>query len=351
MSMISANYTRLIAASEGTYGTDAVNVVLTTNTADIIYQEVADPAVTPEITVVEINRSRGGAAGNAHGVIKNKCTVSARIPLLGRGSGEDYPYYAPFLKAMNLAESLDTGDGVYVPATVQQAGMTVYLYHYNLEDSKQRLQIATGVRGSASLELALDAEAAFTFEGVGQYAELTDPYNFFNTTTGVAQLLKDGTTPVTARTSGTEFYSALEPVLCTNITLTVDSVAFPIASMSLDLAWAVDEVRTVTGATVLQKVLLTRANEGARMSGTMLLVDGATAFDKALDLYRDGSEVSLVATLSNSTETITITAGNLQLGNIEASAQGGFLGWNLPFFLNGDWSGLTDNYEFELRYS
>lgn len=351
MSMISANYTRLIAASEGTYGTDAVNTVLTTNTADIIYQEVADPAVTPEITVVEINRSRGGAAGNAHGVIKNKCTVSARIPLLGRGSGEDYPYYAPFLKAMNLAEALATGDAVYTPATVQQAGMTVYLYHYNLEDSKQRLQIATGVRGSGTLELALDAEAFINFEGVGKYEELTDPYNFFDTSTGAAALLKNGSTAVTARTSGVEVLSNLEPILCTNITLTVDSVAFPVASLSLDLAWGVDEVRTVTGATTLQKVLLTRANEGARMNGTMLLVDGATAFDKALDLYRDGSEVALVATLANSTDTITLTAGNLQLGNIEASAQGGFMGWNLPFFLAGDWSGLTDNYEFELVYS
>jgi hypothetical protein len=351
MSMISANYTRLIAASEASYGTDAVNAILTTASADIIYQEVADPAITPEITVVEINRSRGAAAGNAHGVIKNKCTVSARIPLLGRDTGKTYPYYAPFLKAMNLAESVDNGDGVYVPATVQQAGMSAYLYHYNLEDAKQRLQVATGVRGSGSLELALDAEAFITFEGVGQYAELTDDVAFFNATTGAAALLKNGSTAVTARTTGTEFYSDLEPVLCTNITLTVDSVAFPIASMTLDFAWAVDEVRTVTGASVLQKVLLTRANEGARMNGTMLLVDGAAAFEKALDLYRDGSQVSLVATLSNSTETITLTCGNLQLGNIEASAQGGFMGWNLPFFLNGDWSGLTDNYEFELRYS
>jgi hypothetical protein len=349
MSMISANYTRVIAAPEASYGTDAVNTILTTASADIIYQEVADPAITPAITVVEINRSRGGAPGNAHGVIDDKCTVSARIPLLGRDGSAPWPYYDPFLRAMNIGRT--ASNGVYVPRTVQDASMSIYLYHYNLEAATQRLQVATGVRGSGTLEIAVDSEAFVNFEGVGQYAELTTSAAFFNATTGAAALLKNGVTAVTARTTGTEFYSDLEPVLCTGITLTVDGVNFPVSSLSLDLAWAVDEVRTVTGATTLDKVLLTRANEGARMNGTMTLLDGATAFQKALDLYRDGSQVSLVATLSNSTETITLTAGNLQIGGVEASAQGGFLGWNLPFFLAGDWSGLTNHEEFTLAYT
>jgi hypothetical protein len=348
MSMISANYTRVIAAPETSYGTDAVNTILTTATADIIYQEVADPVITPEITVVEINRSRGGAPGNAHGVIKDKCTVSARIPLLGRGSGENWPYYDPFLRAMNLGRG---STGIYAPTTVQSNAMTMYLYHYNLEAATQRLQIATGVRGSGTFELAVDSEAFVNFEGVGQYAELTTSAAFFNATTGAAALLKNGSSSVPARTSGTEFYSDLEPMLCTGITLTIDSVAFPVSSLSLDLAWGVDEVRTVTGATTMDKVLLTRANEGARMNGSMTLLDGDTAFQKALDLYRDGSQVTLSASLSNSTDNIALTAGNLQIGGVEASAQGGFLGWNLPFFLAGDWSGLTDHYEFDLEYT
>jgi hypothetical protein len=255
---------------------------------------------------------------------------------------------------MNLAESLNVpsgGDVTYRPATVQQSSMTMYLYHYNLEAATQRLQIATGVRGSGTFELAVDAEAFINFEGVGQYEELTTSAAFINATTGAAALLKNGSTSVTARTSGTEIYSDLEPVLCTGIVLTIDSVAFPVSSLSLDLAWSVDEVRTVTGATTMDKVLLTRANEGARMNGSMTLLDGATAFQKALDLYRDGSQVALSASLSNSTDTIALTAGNLQIGGVEASAQGGFLGWNLPFFLAGDWSGLSGHHEFSLEYT
>jgi len=99
------NRLRVMAVTETTYGTDAVDAVLQDGAADIIYQDVRNCDLLN--TRVEYNpmRNRASASGVRHITFGDESVVTIEGPLngkIGTGAGEEEPYYAPILKAMGM---------------------------------------------------------------------------------------------------------------------------------------------------------------------------------------------------------------------------------------------------------
>jgi hypothetical protein len=359
MSQILAGRRRCVLASESTEGTDAVASILTTATADIVYQEVTEPMITPGRIIVPLNRTRGSHSGAAHASIPNVAAFSGTFPLTGRvsdSSGDEAPYYSPVLKAMNLKETIVSATtATYNPATVNQAPMSAYVWHRNASDANYRLHTARGIRGTGTFNFANNAEATVSFEGQGLYDdELTDPAAFFGSD-GAIDLLKDGSTSVTARTSGTEAYANnSNRMICRNMTITVNGNSWGVTEMTLALNWSVDLIDRATGTAGVSQVLLTRGND-ARISGSFNLKDGSTALTDLLTQYKAGAEIAMTVVLSagdgsSGSANITLTASKVQLGVPAGSADGGVLVHAVPFFLNGDWSDLAGDNDFSLAY-
>lgn len=346
-----ANQQRVLWASEPSVGTpsDAVAALLTTATADLIYQQARNLAITRDTEIVETARVRGSASGVKHGVVNERCSVTMEIPMLAwAGTGEP-PHYGPILKAMGMKEVIGANDVKYTPSTVQQAAATIYQYQRNAEDENYRLQIATGVRGSATLNLALGAEPFWAFTGTGQYHELGLPYQYFDAATGEVKFLADGTTPVTARTTGVEEYADQDPMMCKCMTITVGGKTWEISELSMDLGWSLDEIESINGCSKRVKALLTRSG---RISLSFNLVSYTDALlTEILGYLNDGDEITLSAEIGNSEGTITLTAPKMQIGNPEDGTVGNVRTYSIPGYLNGDWSSLRADNDFTITYS
>lgn len=358
MSELSSRYARVIAASESTYGTDAVNVILTTAAADIVYQDLRNFEINPVRSLVEINRVRGSHSGVPHKTIADHCTVTCEIPLsawITGAAGEEAPYYSPFLKAMNLKETVVSAtSATYNPATVNQSAVTVYGYEINLEDNNSRLTYATGVRGNGTLQFAVNEEAYISFEGMGIYGgEISDPALFFNATTGAAALLKDGSTSVTARTTGTESYANKTPIVCTGMTFTFGGTDYDVKSVEMGLNWTASPKSIINASSNVSKVLLTRG-EGSRIGGSFELLDGDQIGDMISSMSAD-TEASLVIRLiegdgSTGSGRITITLPKVQLGPPTKGDDSGMRTYSVPWYANGTWTSLPADNDFSMVY-
>lgn len=359
MSETSSRYTRVIAASETDYGVDEVNLILTTATRDIVYQNLRNVSIQPVLNPIEINRTRGSHSGVPHKVIKNQVTVSCEIPLTGWVSGdagEEAPSYAPFLKAANLREVIVAAtSATYNPATVNQASMTLYVYEMDLETATQRLTVVTGVRGNLTFNFNLDGECFATFEGIGIYnGEQSVSAAFFNATTGAAALLKDGSTAVTARTTGTETVGNTDPVMATDMTFTTAAAEpYRIGALTLGTNWGVTPVQSINSSANTHKVLLTRG-DASRIGGSFTLNDGDVQ-DDLIDRYEsaDADAMNIVATGgdgSSGQPTITIVAPAAQIGPATKGDNAGVRTYDVPWFANGTWTGLTADNDFTLVY-
>lgn len=358
MSELSSRYARVIAASESTYGTDAVNTILTTATADIVYQDLRNFEINPVRTPVEINRVRGSHSGVAHKTIADHCTVTCEIPLsawVSGSAGEEAPYYSPFLKAMNLKETVVSAtSATYNPATVNQSAITVYGYEINLEDNNSRLTYATGVRGNGTLQFAVNEEAYVSFEGMGIYGgEISAPAAFFNATTGAAALLKDGSTSVTARTTGTEAYANKTPIVCTGMTFSFGGTDYDVKSVEMGLNWTASPKSIINAASNVTKVLLTRG-EGSRIGGSFELLDGSQISDMISSMSAD-TEAQLIIRLvegdgSSGSGRITITLPKVQLGPPTKGDDSGMRTYSVPWFANGTWTSLPADNDFTMVF-
>lgn len=358
--MFDFNHRRVIVASETTYGTDQVNAILTDASADIVYQDVEDFTITPVREIVEVARMRGVHGNAAHKTIASHVTVAATGALTaraGEGAGNEAPTYAAFLKAANMSEAIvsDT-TATYKPVTKQQAGMSGYQFHRSLESDNWRLLYALGIRGTWGLNLAINAEAKWTFSGQGIYQdEISDEAAFFDASTGAIALLKDGATGVTARAGGSEANACGTPVMCTNMTLEVGGTAYPVSALELALNWTTTPINTINGAANASKILNTRPLTGGRIGGSFTLADGETAHDQMIAAYKAGSEISLSCTLvesdgSSGDANIVISASKMQLGLPAPSDNGGVVQYAIPFFLNADCSSLADGTELSIVY-
>lgn len=356
MSELSANRFVILAAVEATYGTDAVATVGTTATADIIHHDVRDLMIMPGREIFAPTRRRASAAGVAHVSFAQDCEVTCEIPMTGKaasGAGNEEPYYAPLLKAAGFTVAVvsDTS-ATYTLETSGQDSATIYRFQRNLEDANYRLQVATGVRWSATINAAVNEEASMSLEGRGLYtaeSQLTDPAAFFNSD-GEWSLLKDGSTSVTARTTGAEVGVNKTALGCKGITLTYNSVAMPVASIEINCNWTVDTVNTMQGSSTAKKQLLTMG-DAARIEGSFDLQDGDAALEALIDAFEADTEAAISLVLTDGTDTITISMPKVQIGQYSEGSNGNVRTYTWPFFANGNWASLAGDNAISIAYT
>jgi len=352
---------RFLVASEGNYGTDAVDAILQDGATDIVYQEIVEGDLTPVREVIEIARTRGVHSGTKHRTVGDRCDVNLTgglTPWQSGASGEEAPYYSPILAAAGL--EVDVSDGAsatYTPVTAQQDAASIYMFERELGSDDWRLTYTTGVRGTLTLNFSLNSEPTWVFEGTGLYEGMrSDGAAFFNATSGAIALLNDGSSAVTARTTGSEVISDLNPFICSGMVVTVNGTTWCVSDLELALNWSVAIKRCVTGSENASKVYLTRGTSGARIGGSFTLIDGATAHDAMIDDFVASTERELVITCyedgdsSSGQARMTLTASQMQLLAPSVGDEGGIRTHSVPFALNGDFSALTDGADFSMVY-
>lgn len=353
MSELSANRHEVLAKVESTYKTDAVEPVLTTATEDIIHQDVRSVSILPGVEAFSPPRMRGSASGVASAHFLTQADVTIEVPLLGKrgaGAGNEAPYYSDLLRACGLSETIVSAtSAAYSPQTCEQASVTIYDAQRNLEDALWRLVYATGVRMNAVFNLEVNAEAYVTMTGVGIYqSQLSDPAAFLDA--GAWNLLKDGSTSVTARTTGTELQVDQTIMGCKNLTLTYGGTTLPLESMQIDLGWTVDVLNTMNGASTATKALLTRG-DGGRLTGAFNLQDSDAAYELLRDAMTGATEAALQAVITDGTNTITFDLPKVQILATAPAAAGNVRTWDISFAGNGDWSTLGADNELVITYT
>ncbi len=362
MSLLLRNRGRVLLASEGTSGSDAIDApILNDGTADIIYMPVYDDfEIQPERGEVEFPRLRASHSGVRHVSFPDLCNVTFTTPLFGRagsGAGEESPYISPVLGAMNLnsivvASTSDTRN----PSTVQKNAMTAYWYVRNAEDNLWRLLTATGIRGTGVFNFAVREEPTIAFTGIGRYVEeFSDAAAFFSSANGEIALRKDGSTAVAARTTGSEFYVAEDPPVCKSMSITINGNVWRLSNFSMDLGWTATTIADMTGSGAVNKVILTRASEGARIGGSFSFHgDSDTALDDLFDLLEGDTEFAWslqVATGTTSgSDRITLSGSKMQLVSRANGDDGGVWQHDAAFALNGDWSDVLQEDDFSIVF-
>lgn len=353
MSELSANRHEVLVAVESTYGTDAVEPILTDGTQDIIHQDLRNVSVIAQVEAFAPPRQRGSASGVKSAHFLTQTDVVLEVPLLGKrgaGAGNEAPYYNDLLRACGLSETINAGvSSVYQPQTCEQVSVTIYDAQRNLEDALYRLIWTSGVRMNAVFNFELNAEAYVTMTGAGLYQQqLSDPAAYL---VGSAwDLLKDGVTNVAARTTGTELQVDQTIMGCRNMSVTYGGVVMPIESMTLDLGWTNDLLNTVNGSTTLTKSLLTRG-DGGRMTGGFNLQDTDQAYELLRDALTGATEAALQVTISDGTNTITFDLPKVQILATAPGAAGNVRVWDVGFAANGDWSTLGADNELVITYT
>lgn len=349
--LLSTNEFVTLWADESTYGTDAVEAILTDASADLVHQDVRSLEITPEGDPVGTTRARGSHSGTKHAYVKGRCAISGEIPLTPYiDASTQVPYNDAVLRAMNLQPDLGTASqSTYTPTTVNNDSLTVYKYLRNVESANWRLFAVTGARLSGVFNFEVGSEPYISFEGGGTYTRLTDEAAFIASDGSIA-LLKDGSTPVTARVGGTEKVADQAPLTCVAMTITIGGTSYSVQSLTLDLGWDVTQKEAVTGSEQTIKHVLTRGDD-ARISGEFALSDyTAAALKQLLEDYEDNSEVSTTVVMDNGTDEVTITMPKMQFGTLGMSDDGGTLNVTMPYFLNGDWSTLAADNDFSILY-
>lgn len=326
----------LIAVAETTYGTDAVDAAFTAND-DVTYLAVNTGVSLEKQTVqFEPSRLRPSAAGVAHTMISDHNVLEVSGPLkawAGGTAGNEAPFYAPFLKACNFAETIVSAtSATYALKTANSDSVTVYFYVRNAEDDNFRLNYLTGGRGNISFNFAVNTEATWAATILGASAnDWSNDLTFFDSSDQPA-LDKAGSA---LTYSGTASRDSATRMICQSMTLTVGGTSYPVASATLDCAWGTTPVRTVQASPTVSKLINTR-EDGSRPNGTLQLIDGETAYEDVLTKWDASTEAALVISLDDGTNDITFTAPKIQMGPPAATNTGGVRAFDIPFFVNED---------------
>lgn len=321
MAQISAD--RMIASvdSETTYGTDAISPGPPSD-----WQAFRAVSIVPTVTSIESPRATFSASGEKHCQLKSHNAVTWEMPFAGKtGAAGTAPAYDAFLLAAGFKKTVVAATSVtYKPNTqndmTDTPSATLWMYQLLLDANTAYLFKARGYRGNVTVTLNIGEEAVIAGDGMALY----DAWP----TSTVAK----PTAPTSYQGAGCMVVSAL--------TLTVGAVTYPVESFEFSSGWAMTEIRTgdSTGGGTLSQVLLTRPMSGGRLTGSLNLVDGTTAVQDMITKWAAGTQATLSATLTNGTDTITITAPNIQFGQPSGAAEG-VIKYDVPLYFNRGTSG------------
>lgn len=329
---------------------DAVEALLTDAEADVVYMDFTDVEIVPQGETVGGDTVRGSNDGKRIQFIKQMANVTVEGKLRAIPGAGDLPFYHPIFRAANIELEIDDDDVIGHKKTKQVAACTIYKYQRQLYSDDWRLRVATGVVGNLTININVDEEPTFSFEGTGQYFDLLEPAEFFDTETGEVALLKDGETAVTARTTGDFLQADQDPMTCTNMDISIDDgngfdEPILLQTMELNLNTQVADLTPVQGATIRRRGLLTRGRDAAT-EGSCDIVDYTdTVIDELIAGATSSKEYELSVSFQNGQGGISITAPKMQFIREEESDNNGVVQYAFPFRLNGDWSSslLPDN--------
>lgn len=348
MSILSSRYGIAICEEESAYRTDQIDANIAAGGAAFVYQPFTTLDITPVADQYEPDQLRGSASGIRHTQIPNHNTVSVTSPMRGKsGAAGTAPNWAPVLKAANFAETVNPGVSVsYNPSTAAVAGASFWKYERELESGDFRAIRAYGVRGNITFDFAISTEATFSFDGMSASFDDFTPARTYFAADGTPALDYSGAATGGANTAA---YPDKDRLICQNATVTIGGNSYPIASLSLDMAWSMSPIQVMLGSPTTSRVLLTRA-AASRPNGTFQLVDGDTAYSDALADWQSSAEMSASLVFTNSTDTVTFTIQKMQVGRPGPTDVGGLRAWDIPFFLNG-YSALTGDDDVSIVFT
>lgn len=353
MGVLDQNNYVVVVASEPDVSTpsNAVDTLLGDGAADVVYLDVTDCQITLQGETVGSDMRRATNDGVRHAFIRGMANVTMTFPLRAFAGSALPPYYDPIFQAGNLEPTIGATDVVYRKRTKQLAAMTIHKYIRDTESDNWRLQVATGVRGGLVFNFEQGAEPTVTFTGTGQYFALSAAAEFIDPDTGLIALLSNGSTAVTARTTGEFLYADQDSMTCVNMTVQIGGTNFGVSAFELNTAYEVTDLLTVNGSTQRSRGLVGRPSDG-RGNGSLTLVDyDDVSQQQAIDSTASAQEWAFQATIANGDGSITLEAPKLQQGQYELAANGNFVQYDLPYFLNGDYSDLAGDNEFTFTYS
>lgn len=315
MSLISADRSLVAVVSEATYGTDAISPGPPAN-----YQAFRTCTINPVRNQIESPRATWTASGEKSCGLNSHNDVSWEMPFTGKlGAAGTAPAWDALLLASGFKKTTVALTSVtYRPNTqndnTDTPSATIWQYIRMLEQNNAYLLKARGYRGNATIRMTVGDEAVISGQGMALYDEWPSSQIASPTAPGA--------------------YQGAKCMVLQRLVLTAGVVDYPLESLEFLTNWNIAEIRTgELNKGTLSKVLLTRPTAGNRMGGSFRLVDGLTALQDVITKWKAGTLVSAVAVLSDGTDTITLTAGNLQFGQPSPALEAA-MKFDVPFYLN-----------------
>lgn len=321
----------VFGASEATYNVDAVDALITGDGALTALSVYDDISHVNQIEFVVPNDFVSSAGGIDHHVYEDHTVISGTVPLRAGVGANFTPNYIHMWEGANFKVTASGGKTIASLMTRMQRSYTEYVYYESSEETKQQLAVATGIRNNIVINLAMGQEPTFSRNGVSPTCnDLTDYDTFLEDQTLKPLKDADGAT-VTFNGSVTRDEAA--PLRCAGVTLLIGSEAYPIESLSLDLAWTPNAIKAATASPLTFASKLTRA-ANVRPNGGFLLKDGGDALADLKAKYRAGTPVLLQAVCSNGTSKFTLDIERIQLGYYTNQNQNGLMAHQTPFFVS-----------------
>lgn len=321
MTQISADRKIAGVEAETTYGTDTISPG-----PPAAYQAFRAINIVPTINTIESPRATFSASGEKHCQLKSHNAVTWEMPFAGKtGAAGTAPAFDAFLGAAGFKKTVVADTSVsYKPNTqndmTDTPSATIWMYRMMLDAATAYLFKARGYRGNITVTMAIGEEAVIAGEGMALYDA--------HPTSTVAK--------PTAPTS----YQGASCMVVTQLVMTVGGTSYPVENFEFSSGWAMTEIRTgdSVGGGTLSQVLLTRPMSGGRLTGSLSLVDGGAAVVDMITKWTAGTQATLSATLTNGTDTITITAPNIQFGQPSGTEEG-VVKYDVPLYFNRGTSG------------
>jgi hypothetical protein len=333
--MISADYKIWTWALEGTYGTDAVNVLLDADSA-IVYQAVNNGgAITPIPINFQPDRARASQDGVASTFIKNKSSFSLPLPFKAGVGTPNTPPTAPVLKGCGFGENIDTAFTEYTLQTVLQPGFTLYNWIPELNTANHRLMLATGCLGNLAISGAANEEALFQVEGEGNsYQDWSTAAAYFSAA-GNPILLAGGGASTSAATRDTS-----ERLICRSATITWDGVSLPLSAWTIDCAMGIETVDVQTAHPTGVRVVRSRSGVSpATVSLALETGPDASAAYNSLRTKADAeTQANLIIVLTGKTRKCTITARVQVLPRFAERPNAGQMGFDISGIIVGNFA-------------
>ena len=331
--MISANKRVWTWASEGTYGTDAVDALLAADSA-IVYQAVnAGSLITPVRTNTTPSRAIASQSGVKSFKVDDHSTFELTIPFNAGVGTPNTPNYAPLLKACGFTETVGATTSTYVIGTANSASVTLWNWYRELIAYEFRLRRARGCLATASLNFAVGEEAVIAFSGLGiGYHDLTNEAAYFSAAGNPILDLSGAST-----STGT--IDTAERMVCKGMTITYNSGTVAVSALSIVQAANVQAVKLMSADPISSRITRTRDDAGnATVSLSIETTDDSATFEDFQAAANDEEVANLVIVLLGATRQCTITARIQLHGPGTERANAGALGFDFTGILTGDFA-------------